>query len=69
MISNSFDIEETQKIDAKNFYLRALRLMFVGQVYFNNDKIKEAYGLWAECERCMKILIAKQDIEENKDIE
>jgi len=23
-----------------------LRLLFVGQVYEKNDKIKEAYGLW-----------------------
>lgn len=48
-ISNTFEIEQIQVIDAKNFYLRTLRLMFVGQVYFNNDKIKEAYSLWNEC--------------------
>lgn len=39
-ISNTFDVEEVQLIDAKIFYLRTLRLLFVGQVYFNNTKIK-----------------------------
>jgi len=48
-ISNSFDIELVQLIDAKIFYLRSLRLLFIGQVYFNNNKLKEAYGLWCEC--------------------
>lgn len=58
-----------QAIDAKNFYLRALRLLFVGQVYFNNSKLKEAYGLWSECERCIKILFSKEEMNENKDDE
>lgn len=39
-ISNTFDVEEVQLIDAKIFYLRTLRLLFVGQVYFNNTKLK-----------------------------
>lgn len=39
-ISNTFEIEHIHAIDANNFYLRTLRLLFVGQVYFNNDKIK-----------------------------
>jgi len=39
-ISNSFEIEAVQAIDAKNFYLRTLRLLFVGQVYFNNNKLR-----------------------------
>ena len=55
-IENNFDPEPIQRIDSKVFYLRALRLSLVGQVYFNNDKIKEAYSLWGECERCLKIL-------------
>lgn len=46
-ISNTFDVEEVQAIDAKSFYLRTLRLLFVGQVYFNNQKLKEAHGLWS----------------------
>jgi hypothetical protein len=29
-ISNSFEIEQVQAIDAKTFYLRTLRLLFVG---------------------------------------
>jgi len=61
-ISNTFDIEEVQVIDAKIFYLRTMRLMFVGQVYFNNNKLREAYGLWSECERCIKILISKEEM-------
>jgi hypothetical protein len=39
-ISNTFEIEQVQAIDAKTFYLRALRLLFVGQVYFNNGKLR-----------------------------
>lgn len=58
-ISNTFEIEQVQAIDAKSFYLRTLRLLFVGQVYFNNNKLKEAFGLWSECERCVRILLSK----------
>ena len=58
-ISNTFEIEHVQLIDAKTFYLRTVRLLFVGQVYFNNGKLKEASGLWNECERCIKILLSK----------
>lgn len=65
-ISNTFDVEEVQTIDAKIFYLRTLRLLFVGQVYFNNQKIREAYGLWGECERCIKILLSKEEMNQNK---
>jgi hypothetical protein len=43
-----------------------MRLMFVGQVYFNNNKLREAYGLWSECERCIKILISKEEMNETK---
>lgn len=25
----------------------------MGQVYYNNGKVKEAYSLWNECERCL----------------
>jgi hypothetical protein len=39
-ISNSFEIEQIQAIDAKTFYLRTLRLLYVGQVYFNNGKLR-----------------------------
>lgn len=63
-ISNTFEIEHVQAIDAKNFYLRTLRLLFVGQVYFNNGKLREAYGLWGECERCVRILLSKQEMNE-----
>jgi hypothetical protein len=66
-ISNSFEIEQVQAIDAKTFYLRALRLLFVGQVYFNNSKLKEAFGLWGECERCLRILASKAEMGEGED--
>jgi predicted nucleic acid-binding protein len=66
-ISNIFNIEDIQIIDGKNFYIRTLRLIYVGQVYYNNDKIKEAYGLWSEAERCLKILNSKEEMNENKD--
>jgi hypothetical protein len=38
--------EELRAIDEKAFYFRTLRLLFVGQVYFNNEKVKEAFSLW-----------------------
>jgi hypothetical protein len=45
-----------------------VRLLFVGQVYFNNVKLREAYGLWVECERCVKILLSKEEMnEQNRD--
>lgn len=34
------DPDKIRAVDAKVFYYRTLRLYFVGQVYFNNDKIK-----------------------------
>lgn len=40
------DPEKIRAVDAKIFYYRTLRLYFVGQVYYNNDKIKEAFSLW-----------------------
>ena len=39
-ISNSFEIEHIQAINAKIFYLKAIRLLYVGQVYYNNNKLK-----------------------------
>lgn len=56
-----------QLIDAKTFYLRTVRLLFVGQVYFNNSKLREANGLWSECERCIKILLSKEEMKEHND--
>lgn len=56
-----------QLIDAKTFYLRTVRLLFVGQVYFNNGKLREANGLWNECERCIKILLSKEEMKEHND--
>ena len=61
-LSNNFQIEWVQAIDAKNFYLRTLRLLFVGRVYSNNGKLKEAYALWSECHRCLNILNSKQEM-------
>ena len=54
--TDSMEGKMIQIIDAKIFFIRTIRLMLVGQVYFNNEKIKEAYGLWNECERCIKII-------------
>lgn len=48
------------------FYLRMLRLLFVGQVYEKNDKIKEAYGLWKECEKALSILETKEEMKTEK---
>ena len=53
------------KLDAQVFYIRTLRLMLVGQVYINNDKIKEAFGLWNECEKCIKIISSNEHTPEN----
>lgn len=61
-IGNAFDIDQVQAIDAQIFYLRTLRLLFVGQVYFNNQKLKEAHALWQECQRCTNILLSKQEM-------
>lgn len=51
--TDGMDPEKIRAVDAKIFYYRSLRLFFVGQVYYNNDKIKEAFSLWQECERCL----------------
>lgn len=52
--TEGMDPERIRAVDAKIFYYRTLRLYFVGQVYYNNEKIKEAYSLWQECERCLE---------------
>ncbi len=44
--TDGLDPEKIRAVDSKIFYYRTLRLFFVGQVYYNNDKIKEAYSLW-----------------------
>ena len=51
--TDGMDPEKIRAVDAKIFYYRTLRLFFVGQVYYNNEKIKEAFSLWQECERCL----------------
>ena len=66
-LSNNFQIEWVQAIDAKNFYLRTLRLLFVGRVYSNNGKLREAYALWSECHRCLNILTSKQEMESDNE--
>ena len=44
--TDGMDPEKIRAVDSKIFYYRTLRLFFVGQVYYNNDKIKEAFSLW-----------------------
>ena len=46
--------EKIRQIDACIFFVRTIRLNLVGQVYYNNGKVKEAYSLWNECERCLE---------------
>lgn len=60
LLTATSPMEELKAIEEKSFYLRNLRLLFVGQVYFNNDKIKEAYGLWSECEKSVRTLLSKE---------
>ena len=38
--NETVDAKKVSEMDAKTFYVRTVRLMLVGQVYFNNDKIK-----------------------------
>lgn len=45
--------EKIRQIDAYIFFVGTIRRMLVGQVYYNNGKVKEAYSLWNECERCL----------------
>lgn len=65
-LTSTSPLEELKSIDEKAFYLRTLRLLFVGQVYFNNDKIKEAYGLWQECQKALRILLSKEEMKNEK---
>jgi hypothetical protein len=40
--------------------------LFVGEVYFRNDKVKEAFGLWQECDKALRILQSKEEMKNEK---
>jgi hypothetical protein len=60
-LADSYETKRTQALNAESFYTKTLRLMLVAQVYFNNEKHREAFSLWRECERCLKMMENQQE--------
>ena len=58
--NKAVDMEVIRKTDDLAFYYRTLRLHLVSQVYYNNNKVTEAYSLWIEAERCLEIIKSKE---------